>query len=756
MTHLPAGTGEAQLARGTFGACLPVRLKLVGPAPGSGSGSGSGVGVGAGAGAGGAQDTGTGTGTVEFQSPAKAELAYATVYGGPALHILPPSSSFSSSSPYSASAAAFTPYGNQHTQEYASSQRSADPLADARPRLIKHLPLLPSTTTTTTTPSSTFPHHDPAANAQQQQRLLLLTRIYLVLRPFGALRALRLVEHAPRSGAYTGFRGHALAWYYDERHARAAQARLDGSAWAEGEEEEGSGEVEGGLAERGRTISMQVDTLVRKEPVDPAYSYAYSVHTVSTTNPYTATPTPTGIGTGEAGAHSASASPRSGYASRGGGAAAAAGSSRGSPHMVWTASSASHSHSSSPSTPYAYARNQAQVGSPQLGQYTRSASARSSLDPSAASFAPLYASAAAGPGAGVASEVAGDMSFSSTTSSVTSSRAPSGSSERTRLLLAVRAHLHELRVVEMKQRRSSSSVVGDNSLAASKHSPQLAQVAQDELLARDPAEEAQLEQQVERVTALLLGLPKRERAMCLFNADYLAGKIEAAREILALEEEEEGGKDGEHEHEQGPGGARVGLGIEPPARAGEGAEAGEEAEATPRLTKANLEAVSAASASGVLSQSPTPPTPPPKSPAMALQQQQQRGPLTSNSGAANGASKGITGAGTGTEVPQTLAQLARLPSHEIVKLLSASSTTTSGSRQLPEAVRKALPPEDADAQKIAEETDAFVDSLAGQATSDQKQRLGDRLYRKIKGFGIKGAPKISESRLRHLYAPHPR
>ncbi len=40
-------------------------------------------------------------------------------------------------------------------------------------------------------------------------------------------------------------------------------------------------------------------------------------------------------------------------------------------------------------------------------------------------------------------------------------------------------------------------------------------------------------------------------------------------------------------------------------------------------------------------------------------------------------------------------------------------------------------------------TDAFIDSLQGKAAHDQKQKLGDQLFKKVRSFGVKGAPKIT-------------
>lgn len=45
--------------------------------------------------------------------------------------------------------------------------------------------------------------------------------------------------------------------------------------------------------------------------------------------------------------------------------------------------------------------------------------------------------------------------------------------------------------------------------------------------------------------------------------------------------------------------------------------------------------------------------------------------------------------------------------------------------------------------KITAETDRFVDSLQGRPIHEQKQKLGDRLFKVVKGFGVKNAPKIT-------------
>lgn len=78
-----------------------------------------------------------------------------------------------------------------------------------------------------------------------------------------------------------------------------------------------------------------------------------------------------------------------------------------------------------------------------------------------------------------------------------------------------------------------------------------------------------------------------------------------------------------------------------------------------------------------------------------------------------------------------MADLAAMPAAEIIKL--ANSSQSAG-----------LPLPKADGA-VTTETDDFIDGLKTLAPHDQKQKLGDQLFKKIRTFGVKGAPKISES-----------
>ncbi|KAJ9477815.1 putative Polyadenylate-binding protein, cytoplasmic and nuclear (putative) [Pseudozyma hubeiensis] len=160
---------------------------------------------------------------------------------------------------------------------------------------------------------------------------------------------------------------------------------------------------------------------------------------------------------------------------------------------------------------------------------------------------------------------------------------------------------------------------------------------------------------VEDITDMIASLPKKDRAMALFNSEYLKQKVDEAKDILDITDDS--GED---------------LAAAP---------------APPVLQDAGNGKTSTSSAS-----------PPP---------------------AAENAP---------TQV-HTLSTLAALPAVEIIRL--ANSSSNSG-----------LPLPKADSETV-KSTDAFIDSLQGKAAHDQKQKLGDQLFKKIRTFGVKGAPKLT-------------
>jgi polyadenylate-binding protein len=80
-----------------------------------------------------------------------------------------------------------------------------------------------------------------------------------------------------------------------------------------------------------------------------------------------------------------------------------------------------------------------------------------------------------------------------------------------------------------------------------------------------------------------------------------------------------------------------------------------------------------------------------------------------------------------TTTSHTLASLAKLPASEIVRL---ASTSTSDSPSSP-----LLRPDPA----VAKDIDDFVDGLQGKPPHEQKQKLGERLFKVVKSFGIKNS-----------------
>jgi len=168
-----------------------------------------------------------------------------------------------------------------------------------------------------------------------------------------------------------------------------------------------------------------------------------------------------------------------------------------------------------------------------------------------------------------------------------------------------------------------------------------------------------------------MSLPKRERAMCLFNIEVLRAKIADAKMVLDS-------SDGEEEEKVAP--APAPAPVTPQAKKTFTAPL-EDSPQTPALSSRGPSAAS----------SPVPTTP--------------------------------------SSASHTIASLARLPAVEIVKLANSSSAT-------------GLPLPKAD-PLVVKATNEFIDGLIDKPIQAQKQQLGDKLYRAIKSFGIKGAPKLT-------------
>ncbi|KAH8987799.1 hypothetical protein EDB92DRAFT_1874169 [Lactarius akahatsu] len=170
------------------------------------------------------------------------------------------------------------------------------------------------------------------------------------------------------------------------------------------------------------------------------------------------------------------------------------------------------------------------------------------------------------------------------------------------------------------------------------------------------------------LTDLLMSLPKRERAMCLFNVEVLRAKLVDAKAVLDSDE-----------------------GVDEPTT----------------------------------NPIPEPVTPQSKRAIPVSQESTPRTPDLSSRGASAAASP--TPATPGTT--HTVASLAQLPAVDILKIASSPSTT-------------GLPLPKAD-PLVVEATDKFVDSLSDKPIQSQKQLLGEKLFRVVKSFGLKQAPKLT-------------
>ena len=180
----------------------------------------------------------------------------------------------------------------------------------------------------------------------------------------------------------------------------------------------------------------------------------------------------------------------------------------------------------------------------------------------------------------------------------------------------------------------------------------------------------------EALTELIMSLPKRERAMCLFNAEILRAKLVDAKMVLESEDAtEEAAVEPTPTSAHAP--APVPAPVTPQAKKVSSASTAAGG-ATPQTPDLSFGSVSAAA-------SPTPATPtsaPTAAPAQGY----------------------------------TLATLARLPAAEIVRVLSSTAGTAAG----PAGVSKADP-------LVVQATDAFIDGLLGKDSNAQKQAVGEKL-----------------------------
>ncbi|KAG6830032.1 hypothetical protein H0H87_009495 [Tephrocybe sp. NHM501043] len=169
------------------------------------------------------------------------------------------------------------------------------------------------------------------------------------------------------------------------------------------------------------------------------------------------------------------------------------------------------------------------------------------------------------------------------------------------------------------------------------------------------------------LTDLLMSLPKRERAMCLFNVEVLRAKLADAKMVLESDDDDEGQKLPSSD-----------------AQSAKSAPQSNSVPATPQTKKQ----VSRMDES-------------PKTPDLS-----SRGP--------SAASSPLPGTPGGASSGHTIASLAKLPAAEIIRIATSSSAT-------------GLPLPKADAL-VVQATDEFMDGLRDKPSQQQKQQLGDKLY----------------------------
>jgi len=168
----------------------------------------------------------------------------------------------------------------------------------------------------------------------------------------------------------------------------------------------------------------------------------------------------------------------------------------------------------------------------------------------------------------------------------------------------------------------------------------------------------------EELTDLLMSLPKRERAMCLFNVEVLRSKLIDAKIVLDSE-------DGDDDQKLS------------------------DTQSTKSAPQATPETPQKKSASSGAEESP-------KTPALS-----SKGPSAASSPSP------ATPGGAGTGATHTITSLAKMPASEIIRLAS----TPSGAGLL-------LPKAD---PFVTQATDEFMDSLRDKPIPGQKQQLGDKL-----------------------------
>eukprot|EP00918_Siedleckia_nematoides_P017511 GHVU01037679.1.p1 GENE.GHVU01037679.1~~GHVU01037679.1.p1 ORF type:complete len:763 (+),score=68.59 GHVU01037679.1:149-2437(+) len=212
-------------------------------------------------------------------------------------------------------------------------------------------------------------------------------------------------------------------------------------------------------------------------------------------------------------------------------------------------------------------------------------------------------------------------------------------------------------------------------------------------------------ERLDEVVDLLMGLPTKERKLCLFNPQVLATKVCEAKEIMETPDE-------------------VMSIVKGPA-----------SNAPPAVSAPTLH-VSTASQSSFL---PTPAvTPARPSSATAVEPTLVPSPSSVLSAGVAAASQAVTPttspATTSAPPPArylTLTDLAKLPSKEIIELVFSSSSLIKA---------EILPKMDSE---VKQKTDVWMDTLMNESLHHQKQKLGEKIFKTLRGFGLKGCPKLT-------------
>ncbi|MBW0548709.1 hypothetical protein O181_088424 [Austropuccinia psidii MF-1] len=212
-------------------------------------------------------------------------------------------------------------------------------------------------------------------------------------------------------------------------------------------------------------------------------------------------------------------------------------------------------------------------------------------------------------------------------------------------------------------------------------------------------------QRLDELIELLMSLPTKEKKMCLFNPQILATKVCEAKEIIETPDEVHGITSNQ----------------------------------TTQLTQ--LSSTNATLTQKIEpSQSSSTPIPPETSLSVTSNQKSlPASSVISNVGSETNHSSSIPSKSTREHINDnqtyqflTVEELAKLTSKEIVEICFNK----------PNLVKKEILPEKIDLG-IKEETDEWINKLSNLTLHQQKQKVGEKVFKTLRGFGFKGCPKIT-------------